>query len=79
MSRVTQWLESSWQRAASWNYLAGPTYWINGRAFCESCQFVGWVIKHPLAIVACPRCGRTTRPAVGDEAKPIWYGARKSG
>lgn len=47
--------------------LPAATEWINGRAACVACPFLGWVIKAPGAIVVCPKCGGETRPASGDE------------
>ena len=48
-------------------FRVAPTDWINGRAMCKTCGFVGWVIKHPDAEVVCPKCGGPTTHAVGDE------------
>ena len=52
-----------------WDVAERPhvTEWVNGRAACVACSFVGWLIKHPEAEVACPTCGAPTRPASGDE------------
>ena len=52
------------------------TEWINGRAACEACGFVGWVIHHPEAEVVCPKCGGPMIRAVGDEYKTRLYGTQ---
>lgn len=45
---------------------AGTT-WVIGRFYCAACNHLGAVVRHPDAVICCPKCGGPCEPASGDE------------
>ena len=62
----------TWKRAANRSEpttTAHTTSWAIGRFFCQPCNRLGAVVRHPDATVTCPQCGGPCEPASGDERR----------